>query len=141
MQRRSDFLKGYYSILQYVPDPERAEAVNIGIVLFCRERNFLKAKTTKDHARVIRFFGESPGLDLQRLTIFKQAFEERIAAEGIQTLAAFQRFVDTRANQLRLIAPRPLKMAEPEEELAHLFALLVEVPQPATDTAENLAAA
>lgn len=129
------YSKGYYSILQYVPDVERAEGVNIGVVLICPERNFRKVKTTKDNARVVRFFGTSAGFDGQRLTIFKQALEERIAA--IQTLEELQRFVETRANHLRLIAPRSIKVAEPEAELDQLFAALVE--EPAAVTTEELA--
>lgn len=129
------YSKGYYSILQYVPDVERAESVNIGVVLICPARNFRKVKTTKDNARIVRFFGTSAGFDGQRLTILKQALEERIAA--IPTLEELQRFVETRANHLRLIAPRPIKVAEPEAELDRLFAALVE--EPAAVTTEELA--
>jgi hypothetical protein len=131
------YSKGYYSILQYVPDVERAEGVNVGVVLICPARNFLKVRTTKDNNRVVRFFGTNAGFDAQRLTILKQALEERITA--IQTLEEFQRFVETRANHLRLIAPRPIKLVEPEAELDRLFAALVEEPQSAAVTTEELA--
>jgi hypothetical protein len=131
------YSKGYYSILQYVPDVERAEGVNVGVVLICPARNFLKARTTKDNNRVVHFFGTNAGFDGQRLTILKQALEERITA--IQTLEEFQRFVETRANHLRLIAPRPIKVTEPEAELDRLFAALVEEPQPAAISTEELA--
>jgi hypothetical protein len=131
------YSKGYYSILQYVPDVERAEGVNVGVVLICPARNFLKVRTTKDNNRVVRFFGTNAGFDAQRLTILKQALEERITA--IQTLEEFQRFVETRANHLRLIAPRPIKLAEPEAELDRLFVALVEEPQPASVSTEELA--
>jgi hypothetical protein len=34
--------KGYYSILQFVPDLERAEGANIGVALFCPDKGFLQ---------------------------------------------------------------------------------------------------
>jgi hypothetical protein len=126
MNQHSDFAKYYYSILQYVPDPERAEGVNVGVVLICPEEGFLKAKTSADNDRVLRFFGERPDLDLGRLTALKQAFEERIEMEAgrIKTVEDFEQFVVTRANHLRLTAPRPIKISE--AELDSLFASLVE---------------
>jgi hypothetical protein len=117
---------GYYSILRYVPDLERGEGANIGVVLFCPELGFLKAKTARGNDRVRRFF-RSGEIDLQRINAFKEAFEERIAleAEGMETLEDFRLFVDTRANQLRLSEPRPMKVFKPVDDLEHLFESLV----------------
>lgn len=130
MSDQANYVKGYYSILQCVPDPERAEGVNVGIVLLCPEKGFLKAVTSKDNQRVRRLFRsqDAPDLDLKRLAMFKEAFVERVASEAtsIHSLEEFQRFIDTRANQLRLTAPRFVKVDEPETELARLFELLVE---------------
>ncbi|MCI0665486.1 MAG: DUF3037 domain-containing protein [Acidobacteria bacterium] len=130
MNQRSDFAKYYYSILQYVPNLERAEGVNVGVVLICPEEGFLKAKTSDDNDRVLRFFGDRLDLDLQRLTALKRAFEERIKMEAgmIKTLEDFEQFIATRANHLRLTKPRPIKIsgAEAEAELGSLFASLVE---------------
>lgn len=128
MNQHSDFAQYYYSILQYVPDPERAEGVNVGVVLICPEEGFLKAKTSADNDRVLRFFGERSDLDLQRLAALKRAFEERIEMEAgrIKTLEDFEQFVATRANHLRLTTPRPIKVSEAEAELDSLFASLVE---------------
>lgn len=123
-----NFARGYYSILQYVPDLERAEGVNVGVVLLCPEENFLRAKTSDDDDRVLRFFGERADLDLRRLAALKLAFEERIAMEAgrIKTLEDFQQFVATRANHLRLTPPRSVKVTDAEAELDSLFASLVE---------------
>ena len=49
--------KGYYSILQFVPDLERAEGANIGVVLFCPERRFLDVMVSHNNDRVRHFFG------------------------------------------------------------------------------------
>ena len=37
--------KGYYSLIQYCPDLGRLEAANVGVLLFCPERGFLKFST------------------------------------------------------------------------------------------------
>jgi Protein of unknown function (DUF3037) len=41
-----------YSIVRVVPHVERGECVNAGVVLFCRETNFLAARVELDEARV-----------------------------------------------------------------------------------------
>lgn len=134
-----NYARGYYSILQYVPDLERAEGVNVGVVLFCPEEGFLRAKTSDDNDRVLRFFGERADLDLRRLAVFKLAFEERIAAEAgrMKTLEDFQQFIATRANHLRLTPPRYIKVTDAEAELESLFALLVEEHSKTTLTIEE----
>ncbi len=126
--------KGYYSILQYVPDPERAEGINIGLMLFCPEIDFLEIQTTESNDRVRKLLGrqKSSAAALSRLDSFKTAFAERVAMETgrMQTREDFQAFVSTRANQLRLTDPRPVKVTDPEGELANLFKLLVDDAQP-----------
>lgn len=118
--------RGYYSILRYVPDLERGEGANIGVVLFCPALKFLKARTAPGNDRVRRFFRSSE-LDLRRINTFKEMFEERVSieAERIETPKDFRTFIDTRANQLRLSEPRPIKVLEPEKTLSDLFEELV----------------
>jgi hypothetical protein len=134
MNKGTTATKGYYSILQYIPDPERAEGVNIGLMLFCPEKNFLKIQISERNGRVRRLFGRrrSSSANLSRLDAFKTAFEERIELEAgrIHTLEDFRAFVNTRANQLRLTDPRPVRVDDPEAELLNLFALLVEEDEP-----------
>jgi hypothetical protein len=121
--------KGYYSILQFVPDLEKSEGVNIGIVLFCPDKRYLKAQTSTGNDRVRRFFGPEIDLelDLDRINAFKAAFEERLAFEAsrVTTREDFLQFVNTRANQLLLTSPRPIKVFEPDSDLARLFESLV----------------
>lgn len=125
----TDPARGYYSILQYVPDLERSEGANIGVVLFCPDTRFLKVQTATGNDRVRRFFRpeESVDLDLDRLNSLKAAFEERLAVEAarVQTLEEFRQFIDSRANQILLTAPRSIKVFDPQTELATLFEALV----------------
>src|ERR1041385_1438179 len=118
--------RGYYSILRYIPDLERGEGANIGVVLFCPTLKFLKARTARGNDRVRRFFRTSE-LDLLRINAFKETFEERVSIESerIDTIEDFRTFIDTRANQLRLSEPRPVKVLDPEESLSELYEELV----------------
>jgi hypothetical protein len=133
--------KGYYSILQFVPDIERAEGANIGVVLFCPDKGFLKAQTATGNDRARRFLGseENIDLDLDRLNAFKAAFEERVLVEAgrIRTIEEFRHFVRTRANQLLLTEPRPIKVFDPEADLARLFDMLVGGRRPAARQAQQ----
>jgi Protein of unknown function (DUF3037) len=60
-----------YLILRAVPSVERGERVNVGVVLFCRQRGFLGARVTVDEQRLAAL-GDEP-IDVRRL-------EEHLAA-------------------------------------------------------------
>jgi hypothetical protein len=113
--------KGYYSLIQYCPDLGRLEAANIGVLLFCPERHFLKALMSPNNRRIIRFFG-SEAHDWIRINEFKKGLRERIAREGaeIASLDQLQRFIDQRANLLQITPPRPMRVTEPDQDLAEL---------------------
>jgi hypothetical protein len=49
-----------YAIVQVVPRIERGERFNAGVVLFCRERQFLAARVTLDEVRLAAL---APGVD------------------------------------------------------------------------------
>lgn len=126
--------KGYYSLIQYCPDLGRLEAANVGVLLFCPELRFLKAKTTKNNARIIQFFGRE-GHDWAQINLFKVGIEDRLTNEAadIRTLEDLQRFIALRGNLIQISAPRPLKVTEPEKDLNDLaqeFDLAVARPKP-----------
>lgn len=56
MKRSTKPAKGYYSILQFVPDLERSEGANIGVVLFCPDKRFLDVKVSHNNDHVRHFF-------------------------------------------------------------------------------------
>ncbi|WLD14664.1 DUF3037 domain-containing protein [Planctellipticum variicoloris] len=114
--------KGYYSVVQYCPDLSRVEAANIGVILFCPASGFLKAITSANNGRIIKFFG-SEGHDWKRINTVKKALQDRLEKEhhGIRTLDDLQQFIATRANQLQITPPRPMKVLDPEKDLADLF--------------------
>jgi hypothetical protein len=65
-----------YAIVRVVPRVERGECVNAGVVLFCRPRGFLAARTALDARRVLAL---DPAVDLAAVRAHLEAFA-RIAA-------------------------------------------------------------
>ena len=118
--------RGYFSLIQFCPDASRLEAANVGVVLLCPELGFLEARTSRGNARVRRFFGPD-AFHPVGLNMAKQSFVRRLKVEweGVPTVEQFQHFVDTRANELQLTAPRPVKVFDPACELQRLFDQLV----------------
>jgi hypothetical protein len=118
--------RGYYSLIQYCPDPSRAEGANVGVLLFCPELKFIEARTAAGNDRVRRFFGRT-SFDPDRLRAAKRAMEYRLRKEqeNFQTLDDLNHFIETRANDLTLTPPRPMKVSDPKAELQGLFKELV----------------
>lgn len=65
-----------YAVLRLAPRVEREEFLNVGVVVFCRERRMLEARTHLDEARLLALW---PGLDLEAVREHLRAVE-RVAA-------------------------------------------------------------
>jgi hypothetical protein len=117
-------IKGYYSIVQYCPDPSRLETVNIGVALFCPEIGFLKVLFGRRKTRVDQLFGKQ---DWEFVENQKAAIEARLAREheAFQHLEDFEAYISRRANALKLTAPRSVKVENPQIELRNLLTRLV----------------
>lgn len=117
---------GWFSIVQYCPDPNRLEAANIGVLLFCPSLEFLDVRMASDNHRIIKFFGplmsERPAIDS-----FKKGLIERVRNERKQIVSHEQLadFVDRRANLIRISPPRSIRVTEPERQLNELFSKLI----------------
>lgn len=118
--------KGYYSLVQFCPDPARAEAANIGVLLFCPDKGFIEAKLAKGNDRIRRFF-RGQAFDFDRVNFAKHAIERRLKADrdSFESLDDLHRFIETRANEVIITAPRPVKVWEPSKDLRRLYADLV----------------
>jgi Protein of unknown function (DUF3037) len=121
--------KGYYSVIQYCPDLGRFEAANIGVLLFCADCDFLKAKMASNNSRIKKFFGLE-GRDRKRINAFKKSLQDRLQKEhqSIRTLDDLQQFIATRANVIQITSPLPMKVLDPERDLAELFEKLIAKP-------------
>jgi hypothetical protein len=122
--------KGYYCLVQYCPDIARAEAANVGVVLFSPEHGFIRAKVSDNNKRIRKFFGDEAD-NYQHLNAMKDALVKRIEVEKAEfsLLENLQQFVETRANKVILTNPKPVKVFDPEEDLQALFKELVDHPE------------
>jgi hypothetical protein len=118
-----------YTILRVVPQIERGEFINVGVIVFCRTRRFLEARVALDPRRFETF---SPGLDLDAVTAHLQA-RVRIAAGDpeagpVAALPPSERFHWLAAPSSTVIQASPIHSGlceDPERTLEHLMRTLV----------------
>jgi hypothetical protein len=120
--------KGYYSVVQYCPDPSRLETVNFGVVLFCPERRYLGVEFTASYRRLRKLFGE---LDEPFLEMQKHALAARLSnIDEFETREDLDDFISRRTGGLRLSVIRPMQVEAPEIELKELLLRLVGAEKP-----------
>jgi len=118
--------RGYYSLIQFCPDPSRLETVNVGVVLFCPEEGFLDAITSSDNRRAEKLVGRG-NLEKAALNAAKFSLERRLEVDrdSFQSLEDLRKFIDSRGNWLTLTDSRPIKVFDAKAELENLFNELV----------------
>ena len=118
-----------YALWRLVGDLQRGEAINAGVILFCRRHRFLSARVHVDAARLAALV---PELDPRRVADHLEGLA-RVAAgdpEGGQLarLEQSERFHWLVAPASALVQPGPVHTgtaADPELVLERLFAQLV----------------
>jgi hypothetical protein len=120
-----------YAVLRLVPRVERAEFVNVGVIVFCRTRQFLRAQVALDPHRIRAL---APDLDLSAV---REHLDARVqvaagdpAAGPIATLPQSERFHWLVAPSSTIIQTSPVHSGlcdEPEAVLERLFTQLVAV--------------
>ena len=123
-----------YAVLRVVPRIEREEFVNVGVIVFCRTRGFLRARVTLDSRRILAL---APDVDLDAL---QQHLEARVqVAEGdpdagpIAALPQSERFHWLVAPSSTIIQTSSVHSGlcdRPEAVLDRLFQQLVAGPDP-----------
>ncbi len=121
--------QGYYSLVQFCPDPARAEVANLGVLLFSPEHSFIDVQMSRGYQRVRTVFPQVE-YDAAQLRSMLSWMKDRLDVERdrFQTKDDLCRFVGTRFNDVRLTAPRSIVVEQPEEQLKALFAELVALP-------------
>lgn len=114
-----------YALIRAVPRVERGEFVNVGVVLFCRERRFLAARLEVDAARLRAL---APDLDIELLR--EQLGHIPVICAGgraagpIGDLPAHERFRWLAAPRSAIVQPSPVHVglcADPQAALDRLF--------------------
>ena len=121
-----------YAILRVVPDLARGEALNAGVVLFCRRRGFLGAAIALDHERLRALAGPDP-IDVDAVQRHLEVLEAVAAGDDaggpLARLPQSERFGWLTAPSSTVVQPSPvhagLCRGDPQDELDRLFARLV----------------
>lgn len=127
MDSSSNRLRGHYSLVQYCPDTARLEVANIGVVLFCAERQYLRVRMTSNHKRINQMFGRGKR-DLTRLRVVKEGLERKLESkrQDLQILEQLERFAALQVNNLQMTQFMPCRIKEdPDRELNSLYSELV----------------
>jgi pyridoxamine 5'-phosphate oxidase len=118
-----------YLLLRVVPDVERGESVNAGVVVYCRARRYLAAKVQLPAGRLGAL---APHLDQGPVRAHLEALAAVAAGDEaagpMARLDASERFGWLAAPSSTVVQPSPVHTGlcdEPVEELERLFARLV----------------
>lgn len=118
-----------YTIVRLVPRVEREEFINVGVILFCKERRFLDARIELDTARATAF---APGIDLDdvrsHLAVIPLVCQGGSGAGPVGELDQAERFRWLAAPRSTIIQTSPVHSGEtddPAAELGHLLTTMV----------------
>jgi hypothetical protein len=121
-----------YTVLRLVPSVERGERINVGVVVFCRQLDFLQARSYVDEERLAAL---APGLDPEEVRPALQAICDVVAGDPaagpLAALPPSERFGWVVAHSSTIIQPSPSHTGlteDPGATLERLFASLVLAP-------------
>jgi hypothetical protein len=123
-----------YAILRVVPRVERGERFNVGVVLFCRQRNFLGARVGLDEARLRALAPGPPASELAselagHLDALVRVADGGAGAGPIAGLPPSERFGWLVAPSSTVVQPSEVHTGlceDPADTLDMLFAELVQ---------------
>jgi hypothetical protein len=120
--------KGFFSVIQFCPDLDRAECANVGVVLVAPAHGFLEVHMSDDNEGPKQRFGRD-AFDDRRLSFAKQALTNRLREEGKgwQDAEQLRKFGRMEGNNLVLSPPRTIVVEDPQADLAELYQRLVHV--------------
>lgn len=121
-----------YAIWRVVPDIERGEAVNVGVVVFCRRRGFLAARAELDETRLRAL---APHADADAVRRHLDGLVRVAAGDpdagAVAALPQSERFGWLTAASSTIVQPSPIHTGlcdDPPALLDRLFTRLVAPP-------------
>jgi Protein of unknown function (DUF3037) len=117
-----------YAVLRAVPRVDRGEFVNIGVIMYCQQADFLRARTLIDGARLR---GLDPEVDLESVEAAAQAVVaacEAVSGSARENDGLAVRFGMLTAPRSTVVQPSPIHAgvtSDPEQTLAELLTKLV----------------
>jgi hypothetical protein len=117
-----------YTIVRVVPHVERGEGFNAGVVLFCRQLDFLGARVALDERRLRALAADgSPEVVRAQLDAIVRVAEGDPAAGPIAALPLSDRFGWLSSPSSTIIQPSPVHTGMCEDALATLDGLFAEL--------------
>jgi len=121
-----------YAVIRVVPQVEREEFLNVGVVLLCAGQKFLEAKIMLDEGRLGVFCKD---LDIDMLRTYAASFTKicqgGVAAGSIGQMPLAERFRWLTATRSTILQPsrvHPGLCDDARATLERLFAALVDFP-------------
>ena len=118
-----------YAVIRLVPKVEREEFLNVGVILYCARRKYLKAIFCLDEVRVLAFCKEPDLLELEKnLCAYVNICAGSTLSGPIGKLDMASRFrwlTATRSTVLQSSKVHPGFCKDPEEKLQQLYSEMV----------------
>lgn len=128
----ADRIPFQYAMVRVVPRIERGEFINAGVVLFCRQRRFLAARTELDTRALAALTGDCDPADVRsQLETVEAVAAGEEAGGAVAAMPQSERFHWLTAPASTVVQPSPVHTgltADPAAELERLFAALVSRP-------------
>lgn len=115
--------KGYYSLIQFCPDPSRLEGINLGVLVYSPDDGRLVFRLTQSNQRIRKVFGQQDWNFIDRV---RESVQSRLQSEKFETVHDLESYIAKRANVVQLTPLRPLKIGEIDQEVSALYRRLVE---------------
>lgn len=119
--------QGFFSLIQFCPDASRAEAVNVGLVLFQVEPAATVVRIVDDVAPALRRLGRKD--EAATVLSIVRSLKNRIEVERFGSVDALEKFARSRGNQLQITLPRPMSIEDLAGDLDEMFDELVGSPE------------
>jgi hypothetical protein len=111
-----------YAVIQAVPRVERGEVINVGVLLYCQRRDFLRARTHLDEARLRAL---DPGADVAAIRAALHGWEPTCAGDGAAGgMSLGERFRWLVAPRSTILRAGPVHMGLTEDPAAELDRLV-----------------
>lgn len=118
-----------YAIVQFVPRVEREEAINVGLVMMCKRRRWLRARTLVDRDRILAFAPQTDICTLEGQLASFGAVADGCKGSPISALETHERFrwlTAVRSACISTTRPHPGLTNDLDATFCRLFAELVE---------------
>jgi len=118
-----------YAVVRVVPDIEREEFLNAGLILFCRPRQYLRAMTALDREALGAVHAHSDAAAIgEQLRLVEAVAAGKLEVAPFASMSQSERFHWLTTPRSTLVQPGPLHAGmsdDPDATFDHLFTVLV----------------